>query len=89
MYGLNGTSCYTLVRGLLPGMIARGSGAIVGISSLMHKLPALAGGCNLRLPCVDLESVSGGGGGAPMHHELYRASCVLTVSHASVISANW
>jgi short-subunit dehydrogenase len=42
---LNGTHCYMLVRGLLPGMMARGEGAVIGISSIMSKCGGLAGGC--------------------------------------------
>jgi short-subunit dehydrogenase len=40
---LNGPSCYLLVRGLLPGMIGAGEGAVVGISSIMSKWGIMAG----------------------------------------------
>lgn len=35
---LNGQACYSLVKGLLPSMIERNKGAIVAVSSIMHKV---------------------------------------------------
>lgn len=43
MQSLNGPSCYLLVKGLLPGMIQAGGGALVGISSIMSKWGTMAG----------------------------------------------
>ncbi|WIA18296.1 hypothetical protein OEZ85_009761 [Tetradesmus obliquus] len=34
---LNGQACYSLVKGLLPGMVARNKGAVVAVSSIMHQ----------------------------------------------------
>ncbi|KAF8061903.1 EGF1 [Scenedesmus sp. PABB004] len=39
---LNGGACYALVRGLLPGMLSARRGAVVAVSSLMHRWGAFA-----------------------------------------------
>lgn len=40
MQALNGAACYVLVKALLPDMVQRGKGAVVAISSSMHRLGA-------------------------------------------------
>jgi short-subunit dehydrogenase len=45
---LNGTACYSLVKGLLPGMIGRNRGAVVAVSSIMHQVS-----CQLNLDCLE------------------------------------
>ncbi|WIA41990.1 hypothetical protein OEZ86_009291 [Tetradesmus obliquus] len=42
MQALNGAACYVLVKALLPDMVQRGKGAVVAISSSMHRLGAFA-----------------------------------------------
>eukprot|EP00878_Enallax_costatus_P006270 GHUV01006573.1.p1 GENE.GHUV01006573.1~~GHUV01006573.1.p1 ORF type:complete len:360 (+),score=57.29 GHUV01006573.1:310-1389(+) len=37
---LNGQACYNMIRGVLPGMLASGKGAIVCTSSIAHRMTA-------------------------------------------------